>query len=122
MLAMGRGLMVDPDLMLIDEPSAGFVPDLADDVFEKIVEINGSGTAILMMEQNARQALRTGDRGYVLEMGENRFEDDADVLLDNPEVEELYLGGAVEESSDDWAGRRTSWSPSSRSGDEPIDG
>ena len=99
MLAMGRGLMVDPDLMLVDEPSAGLAPDLVDDVFEKIVEINESGTAILMVEQNARQALRTSDRGYVLEMGDNRFEDDADVLLNNPEVEELYLGGAIEESS-----------------------
>lgn len=93
MLAMGRGLMVDPDLMLIDEPSAGLAPDLVDDVFRKIGEINDAGTAILMVEQNARQALRNSDRGYVLDMGENRFEGSGDELLDNDEVMELYLGG-----------------------------
>ena len=93
MLAMGRGLMVDPDLMLVDEPSAGLAPDLVDDVFEKILEINESGTAILMVEQNARKALRNSDRGYVLEMGENRFEDAGMALLENEEVIDLYLGG-----------------------------
>jgi branched-chain amino acid transport system ATP-binding protein len=93
MLAMGRGLMVDPGVMLIDEPSAGLAPDLVDDVFEKILEINAAGTAILMVEQNARKALRNSDRGYVLEMGENRFEDSGEDLLDNEEVAELYLGG-----------------------------
>lgn len=93
MLAMGRGLMVDPGLMLIDEPSAGMAPHLVDEVFEKIRDINESGTAILMVEQNAREALRNADRGYVLDMGENRFVDDADDLLDNDEVAELYLGG-----------------------------
>ena len=93
MLAMGRGLMVDPRLMLIDEPSAGMAPHLVDEVFEKIRDINEAGTAILMVEQNAREALRNADRGYVLDMGENRFVDDADHLLDNEEVEELYLGG-----------------------------
>lgn len=93
MLAMGRGLMVDPGLMLIDEPSAGMAPHLVDDVFEKIQDINESGTAILMVEQNARKALRNADRGYVLDMGENRFVDDADALLDNDDIEELYLGG-----------------------------
>jgi branched-chain amino acid transport system ATP-binding protein len=93
MLAMGRGLMVDPGLMLIDEPSAGMAPHLVDEVFEKIQDINDAGTAILMVEQNAREALRNADRGYVLDMGENRFVDDADDLLDNEEVEDLYLGG-----------------------------
>jgi branched-chain amino acid transport system ATP-binding protein len=93
MLAMGRGLMVDPGLMLIDEPSAGMAPHLVDEVFEKIQDINHSGTAILMVEQNAREALRNADRGYVLDMGENRFVDDAGALLDNEEVEDLYLGG-----------------------------
>jgi len=93
MLAMGRGLMVDPDLMLVDEPSAGLAPDLVDEVFEKIREINESGTAILMVEQNARKALRNSDRGYVLEMGENRFEDTGDALLETEEVVDLYLGG-----------------------------
>lgn len=93
MLAMGRGLMVDPGLMLIDEPSAGMAPHLVDEVFEKIQDINDSGTAILMVEQNARKALANADRGYVLDMGENRFVDDADDLLDNEEVADLYLGG-----------------------------
>jgi branched-chain amino acid transport system ATP-binding protein len=95
MLALGRGLMVDPDLILIDEPSAGLAPELVDDVFEKIAEINRAGTAILMVEQNARKALKSADRGYVLEMGENRFEDTGDALLGNKEIEELYLGGAT---------------------------
>ncbi|WP_232820515.1 ABC transporter ATP-binding protein [Halorussus litoreus] len=93
MLAMGRGLMVDPDLMLVDEPSAGLAPDLVDEVFEKIGEINESGTAILMVEQNARKALRNADRGYVLEMGQNRFEDTGAALLETEEVIDLYLGG-----------------------------
>ena len=93
MLAMGRGLMVDPGLMLIDEPSAGMAPHLVDEVFEKIQDINEAGTAILMVEQNARKALRNADRGYVLDMGENRFEDTGDALLENEEVIDLYLGG-----------------------------
>jgi branched-chain amino acid transport system ATP-binding protein len=93
MLAMGRALMVDPELMLIDEPSAGLAPDLVGEVFEKIIDINAAGTAILMVEQNAREALRNSDRGYVLEMGENRFADTGDALLENEEVEQLYLGG-----------------------------
>lgn len=93
MLAMGRGLMVDPDLMLIDEPSAGLAPHLVDDVFEKVIEIKESGTSILMVEQNARRALQISDRGYVLDAGENRFEDRGDALLDNEEVTDLYLGG-----------------------------
>ncbi len=99
MLAMGRGLMVDPDLMLVDEPSAGLAPDLVDEVFEKIKEINAAGTAILMVEQNAKKALRNSDRGYVLDMGENRFEDSGDALLDNEEVTDLYLGGGGGTSS-----------------------
>ena len=93
MLAMGRGLMVDPALMLVDEPSAGLAPDLVDEVFAKITDINDGGTAIMMVEQNARQALRNSDRGYVLEMGENRFEGTGEELLDDDDVAELYLGG-----------------------------
>lgn len=93
MLAMGRGLMVDPKLMLIDEPSAGLAPHLVDDVFEKIIDIKESGTAILMVEQNAKRALQIADRGFVLDSGENRFEDTGDNLLDNPKVKDLYLGG-----------------------------
>lgn len=93
MLAMARGLMVDPKLMLIDEPSAGLAPDLVEEVFAKIVDIKEGGTSVLMVEQNARQALKIADRGYVLDAGENRFEDSGANLLDNPEVAELYLGG-----------------------------
>ncbi|PHQ40599.1 ABC transporter ATP-binding protein [Halorubrum persicum] len=93
MLAIGRALMLDPELLLLDEPSAGLAPDLVDDVFEKIIEINEDDTAILMVEQNARKALKFSDRGYVLEMGENRFEDTGEVLLNDSKVGELYLGG-----------------------------
>lgn len=93
MLAMGRGLMVNPSIMLIDEPSAGLAPHLVDDVFEKIIDIREGGTSILMVEQNAKRALSISDRGYVLDGGENRFQDTGEALLENPEVEELYLGG-----------------------------
>lgn len=93
MLAMGRALMVDPQVMLVDEPSAGLAPHLVDDVFEKIVEIREGGTSILMVEQNARRALKIADRGYVLDAGENRFHDEGSKLLENEEVKELYLGG-----------------------------
>lgn len=92
MVAMGAALMLDPDLLLLDEPSAGLAPQLVDDVFEKIVDINESGTAILMVEQNARRALKESDRGIVLDQGENRFEGTAESLLDSKEVAELYLG------------------------------
>ena len=103
MLAMGRALMVDPDLMLIDEPSAGLAPDLVGEVFEKVIDINEAGTAILMVEQNAREALRNSDRGYVLEMGENRFTDSGQALLENEEVAELYLGGGSDSGTDESA-------------------
>ncbi|WP_254527947.1 ABC transporter ATP-binding protein [Natrinema gelatinilyticum] len=105
MLAMGRALMVDPGLLLVDEPSAGLAPDLVDEVFDKIDSINESGTAILMVEQNARKALSRADRGYVLEMGENRFEDTGEALLDDDEVAELYLGGgSIDEESQSTGG------------------
>ena len=73
MLAMGRALMLDPDLLLLDEPSAGLAPDLVDDMFDRIDRINDDGTAILMVEQNAKQALRRCDRSYVLVQGQNRY-------------------------------------------------
>ncbi|MDY6775717.1 MAG: ABC transporter ATP-binding protein [Halobacteria archaeon] len=93
MLAMGRALMLDPDLLLLDEPSAGLAPDLVDEMFDRIDEINDSGTSILMVEQNAKEALRRCDRGYVLAQGQNRFSDDGDKLLEDPEVREEFLGG-----------------------------
>jgi branched-chain amino acid transport system ATP-binding protein len=93
MLAMGRALMLDPQLLLLDEPSAGLAPDLVEDMFDRIDGINESGTAILMVEQNAKEALRRCDRGYVLVQGGNRFVDSGDALLADEEVRQQFLGG-----------------------------
>ncbi|OYR41706.1 ABC transporter ATP-binding protein [Halorubrum sp. Ib24] len=93
MLAMGRALMLDPELLLLDEPSAGLAPDLVDEMFDKIDEINETGTAVLMVEQNAKEALRRCDRGYVLANGQNRFEDEGTALLNDEEVRREFLGG-----------------------------
>jgi ABC-type branched-subunit amino acid transport system ATPase component len=93
MLAMGRALMLDPALLLLDEPSAGLAPDLVDEMFDRIDEINDAGTAILMVEQNATEALRRCDRGYVLANGRNRFEGPGRTLLEDEEVRREFLGG-----------------------------
>jgi len=93
MLAMGRALMLDPDLLLLDEPSAGLAPDLIRDMFDRIDAINDGGTAVLMVEQNAKEALRRCDRGYVLVQGQNRFEDAGEALLADEEVRQQFLGG-----------------------------
>ncbi|OKY79070.1 MAG: ABC-type branched-chain amino acid transport system, ATPase component [Candidatus Methanohalarchaeum thermophilum] len=93
MVAMGRAMMLDPDALLLDEPSAGLAPNLVDEVFQKIEKINKTGTPILVVEQNARKILSISERGYVLEMGENRLEGKGKELLNNEEVEKLYLGG-----------------------------
>jgi len=93
MLAMGRALMLDPDLLLLDEPSAGLAPDLVDDMFDRIDEINDDGTAVLMVEQNAKEALRRCDRGYVLVQGQNRYEDSGEALLADEQVRQDFLGG-----------------------------
>ena len=93
MLAMGRALMSRPRLLLLDEPSMGLSPRLVDQVFDTIVSINKSGTTIMLVEQNANQALRVANRGYVIETGEIVLSDDADMLLSNPQVKEAYLGG-----------------------------
>ncbi|SFR59388.1 ABC transporter ATP-binding protein [Halogeometricum limi] len=93
MLAMGRALMLDPSLLLLDEPSAGLAPDLVEEMFDKIDEINDAGTAILMVEQNAKEALRRCDRGYVLANGENRYVDSGDKLLNDEQVRRDFLGG-----------------------------
>ncbi len=92
MVAIGRALMLQPKLLLLDEPSIGLAPKIIKDVFEKCVEIKKSGTAILMVEQNATMALEYSDRGYVLELGRNRYEGSADELLKDDKVGELYLG------------------------------
>jgi ABC-type branched-subunit amino acid transport system ATPase component len=93
MLAMGRALMLDPDLLLLDEPSAGLAPDLVDEMFDRIDEINEAGTAVLMVEQNAKEALRRCDRGYVLVQGRNRYEDSGEALLADEQVRADFLGG-----------------------------
>jgi len=93
MLAMGRALMLSPDMLLLDEPSAGLAPDLVDEMFDKVDEINDTGTAILMVEQNAKEALRRCDRGYVLVNGENRYEDTGRELLADETVRQDFLGG-----------------------------
>ncbi len=93
MVAMGRALMVDPKLLLLDEPTAGLSPLFIEQIFRIVQSINQLGISILMVEQNARQALQLAHRGYVLVTGENRFEDTGSNLLRNPEVVELFLGG-----------------------------
>ena len=94
MLAMGKALMLEPDLLLLDEPSAALSPILVNSVFEQIKAINQSGTAIVLVEQNAKKALAMADRGYVLENGKDRFEGAGIDLLNDPKVGELYLGAA----------------------------
>jgi len=93
MLSLGRAMMIDPKLLILDEPSIGLAPVFVDSVFESILKINAEGTSILMVEQNAAKALENSHRSYVLEMGNNRFEGDAKDLLENEEVRRLYLGG-----------------------------
>jgi ABC-type branched-subunit amino acid transport system ATPase component len=93
MVAMGRALMLDPRLLLLDEPSAGLAPRLVGMVFEKMAEINQTGVALLIVEQNAREALRLSHRGYVMASGQVRLEGESGQLLHNAEVGRLYLGG-----------------------------
>ncbi len=93
MVAMGRALMVDPKVLLLDEPTAGLSPLFVDQIFKIVQDVNQLGISILMVEQNAKQALKMAHRGYVLAMGENRFEDSGPNLLTNPDVLELFLGG-----------------------------
>ncbi|MBF2064167.1 MAG: ABC transporter ATP-binding protein [Calothrix sp. C42_A2020_038] len=92
MLAMGKALMLEPSLLLLDEPSAALSPILVTQVFEQIKQINQSGTAIVLVEQNARKALEMADRGYVLESGRDAISGPGFELLNNPKVGELYLG------------------------------
>jgi ABC-type branched-subunit amino acid transport system ATPase component len=92
MLAMGRALMMDPQVILLDEPSAGLSPVLQDQVFERVKEINTAGVTVIMVEQNARRCLQICDRGYVLDQGRNAYTDTGPNLLNDPKVIELYLG------------------------------
>jgi ABC-type branched-subunit amino acid transport system ATPase component len=93
MLAMGRALMMQPKMLMLDEPSLGLSPRLVDEVFDKTVEMARTGLTVMLVEQNAARALEIADRGYVLELGKNRFEGAGRELLENPEVSRLYLGG-----------------------------
>jgi branched-chain amino acid transport system ATP-binding protein len=95
MLAMARALMMAPGVLLLDEPSAGLSPAMQDDVFDRVVEINRSGSAVVMVEQNARRCLQIAHRGYVLDQGRNAHEGTGHDLLDDPRVIELYLGHLV---------------------------
>ena len=92
-VAVGRALMTEPAVLMLDEPTAGVSPIVMDGLFERMLEIRSAGIAILMAEQNARQALAIADRGYVLVTGRNRFTDSGRALLDNPEVRRSFLGG-----------------------------
>ena len=92
MVAIGRALMTDPRVLLLDEPSAGLAPNLQDLVFEQVRRIADAGTPILMVEQNAKKALACSDRGYVLDQGQNRYEGRGVDLLNDPNVGKLYLG------------------------------
>jgi branched-chain amino acid transport system ATP-binding protein len=92
MLAIGRALMANPKLLLLDEPSMGIAPVLVERIYETIVEINRQGTTILLVEQNANYALEVSSRAYVLETGSVALADESDRLRDNPEVQKAYLG------------------------------
>ncbi len=92
-VAVGRALMTQPSVLMLDEPTAGVSPIVMDELFDRILEIRNAGIAILMVEQNARQALAIADKGFVLVTGENRFTDTGAALLANPEVRRSFLGG-----------------------------
>lgn len=93
MLAVGRALMSNPKMIMLDEPSMGLAPMLVQQIFDIIGELNASGITILLVEQNARMALRLANRGYVLESGRMILQDSADALLQNDDVRKAYLGG-----------------------------
>ena len=92
-VAVGRALMTGPRLLMLDEPTAGVAPRVMDDLFARVLEIREAGIAVLMVEQNAAQALSIADRGYVLVTGENRYTDSGEALLSDPDVRRSFLGG-----------------------------
>ena len=92
-VAVGRALMTRPDVLMLDEPTAGVSPIVMDELFDRIIEIARTGIAILMVEQNAKQALAIADKGYVLVQGTNRYTDTGEALLENPDVRRAFLGG-----------------------------
>ena len=93
MVAMGRALMVEPSVLLLDEPTAGLSPLFMNEIFERVKKINAAGVGILMVEQHAKQALAIADKGFVLAAGYNRFTDTGEALLNDPEVAKSFLGG-----------------------------
>jgi len=93
MVAIGRALMTSPTLVLLDEPSLGLSPKFVSIIFERLTEMKRAGYTLMVVEQNAARALAVADRGYVLELGKNRFEGTGQSLLADPEVKRLYLGG-----------------------------
>ena len=92
-VAVGRALMTKPSVLMLDEPTAGVSPIVMDELFDRIIEVKKTGIAILMVEQNARQALAIADKGFVLVTGQNRFTDSGQLLLANKEVRRSFLGG-----------------------------
>ncbi|WP_022952057.1 ABC transporter ATP-binding protein [Leucothrix mucor] len=92
-VAVGRAMMTQPGVLMLDEPTAGVSPIVMDELFDRIIEVRNTGVAVLMVEQNARQALEIADRGYVLVTGSNRFTDTGAALLADPEVRKSFLGG-----------------------------
>ena len=92
-VAVGRALMTRPEVLMLDEPTAGVSPIVMDELFDRIVEVARTGISILMVEQNARQALEIADKGYVLVQGANRYTDTGQALLADPEVRRSFLGG-----------------------------
>jgi len=92
MLAMARALLLDPEVILLDEPSIGLAPQIVQQVFDAVARLRAAGKTIVMVEQNARKGLEHADRGCVLDLGETRLEGPAETLLADPRIEELYLG------------------------------
>ena len=92
-VAVGRALMTKPKVLMLDEPTAGVSPIVMDELFDRIIEIAKSGVAVLMVEQNAKQALNIADKGYVLVQGSNKYTDTGEALLANPDVRKAFVGG-----------------------------
>jgi branched-chain amino acid transport system ATP-binding protein len=106
LLEMARALLLEPGVLLLDEPSLGLAPGMADAVFAEIVKLRGAGVAVLMVEQNARRALEFTDQAFVLELGRVRIEGSGRTILDNPQVRALYLGVATASAPPGSGGRR----------------
>lgn len=97
MLAMARALMAQPSMVMLDEPTAGLAPEFIDRLFSQIAAIRDNGVTVLMVEQNAQRALEMSDRGYVFDLGRNRYEGTGAELLSNPEIIDVYLGTVDDE-------------------------